>query len=287
MKRSRSNTDKLNQTQRTMIFHSIPVDVKRQIASFLSLNEVISVSSTCKHMRNDLDVAILKDDISHPTIHQNRQWYVMDDNFHPFVMKLTPILFHDRAHTVIFECDWKDQGWGNRKGQLIILPFEAVSNDAVIHSGSSEVLKKAIRSPIAEHHAQNLKLSFIPEPGQNYSIWYRVGGGGGHSLIVQDARIKLAMYGRTEAEIASKIYMEVQPTNRYTLSLVMAVAESLIGTLEREEDPDVTLMSSLTPLMGNVDISDHKLQLQVLLKLKEVIVAYSAALSVHSAGNIA
>ena len=48
----------------------------------------------------------------------------------------------------------------------------------------------------APHSSSNLTLKFHPKAGAQYALWYRVGGGGGHSLTISDIRPFILEFSR-------------------------------------------------------------------------------------------
>eukprot|EP00978_Attheya_sp_CCMP212_P016768 scaffold44207_cov50-Attheya_sp.AAC.1 len=88
------------------------------IASFLFGQEASQFASSCQQIHSDLSVGILKN--LHP-IGDCIRLHEHDDNLH-LLTELTPfpLLVPARIHSVRIMCDWKDQGWGNRKGRLLI-----------------------------------------------------------------------------------------------------------------------------------------------------------------------
>ena len=74
---------------------------------------------------------------------------------------------------------WKDQGWGNLKGRLYyeIDSLGPVYIDIASHSWVTETLS----------------VDNIMAPnGSDFSLYYVVGGGGGHSLHIQNASLSIS-----------------------------------------------------------------------------------------------
>jgi len=117
-------------------------------------------------------------------IYADKVWNHQDNAFHHATE--IPTLYPGQAHMI--ECVWQDQGWGNRKGQLAILTHSASTD------GYSENKFSAGRivasSPTAGHLPSKLRLNFTPAAGATYHLFYKVGGGGGHSLQVTELRVK-------------------------------------------------------------------------------------------------
>ena len=98
------------------------------------------------------------------------------------------------AHTVYLKCSWSDQGWGNRKGMLSVVANGGRAPDD--YKPRSE--KVVCHEYPAPHRPSPLCLSFRPdaedETNHPYSIWVRIGGGGGHSLDVRNLCVRVLCY---------------------------------------------------------------------------------------------
>ena len=87
-----------------------------------------------------------------------------------------------RVHTVGITLFWRDQGWGNRKGKVWVLrERDRAPND---HGISSEDVR-CMKGP-APHAVAHEYMAFRPRAGEEYDIWYSVGGGGGHRLYIHN-----------------------------------------------------------------------------------------------------
>jgi len=91
-------------------------------------------------------------------------------------------------------CSWKDQGWGNQKGQMwlrVVRFGETVDEYALFgmapHKETAE--EWALRDPAA--------LGRI-RPGDLLCVYYKVGGGGGHELHVRDFVLSARVETRAE-----------------------------------------------------------------------------------------
>jgi hypothetical protein len=89
-------------------------------------------------------------------------------------------------------CTWSDQGWGNRKGMLAVVRAHARAPDEHRPWSSEDMVASA--GPAA-HNPEDLSLQWRVEPGESYALWVRVGGGGGHRLVVENVRITELAYG--------------------------------------------------------------------------------------------
>lgn len=91
------------------------------------------------------------------------------------------------VHTVFVRMEWCDQGWGNQKGMVSVV--DTSKGDAGA-PGDYKVWGECVvagREP-APHQWSPLSLTFCPASVSSgpYSLWYRVGGGGGHVIAVRE-----------------------------------------------------------------------------------------------------
>jgi hypothetical protein len=98
-------------------------------------------------------------------------------------------------HTLFVSLDWKDQGWGNRKGMISIVDESGskapLPDPATLSHQSPCVLSGAHPAP---HLLEPLRLSFMPMSHGKYALWTKTGGGGGHSLEIQNCRLTALQY---------------------------------------------------------------------------------------------
>jgi len=209
--------------------------------------EALNLSSTSKQMSENVDLAKFNDTFSfqdereltdmhwsgpRSTGHEERIWF----RFMPL------ILGDDRVHTIQFKCQFKDQGWGNRKGKLYVREDKNPSNF------QGEVVAQ---TPIAEHHKMNVTLEFQPKTGKNYTMCFVVGGGGGHELFVYNPCILTLVYGRKIATVAAQFQKKsLKPIlkNPFVVGLMKTTIASLIRSLDCGEQQDEDLASCFTKI---------------------------------------
>jgi len=75
--------------------------------------------------------------------------------------------------------DWRDQRWGNRKGQI----FYSIDNGSWINLGGLAPHSWATQSFLID--------GFMNVADSTLSFAYRVGGGGGHQLRIRDASLAI------------------------------------------------------------------------------------------------
>lgn len=173
---------------------NLPSDILRKITrDFLHDRDTLQLISTCKDIRNLVNVSIVKQSLlfDHP-LEKSKDWHNWDDE--PHLWQLFSDLDQNSAacsshlsSVVTLICKYKDQGWGNRKSQLLI--SEVIDTPGAKCKGMT-----VCASPIARHDWDQLKLSFSPEKNKSYGIYYKVGHGGGHSFHVRDVKVYSLVY---------------------------------------------------------------------------------------------
>ena len=157
------------------------------------------------------------------------------DAYHAQVWHTLPRIPHNMFHTVLLTCSWRDQGWGNSKGMLSVATNDGRAPDDYkpwsdrIVCGKEPAPHKLTPlclqfRPYTRHHdeddtAKDDKHGSTTAPtvtGSNeddnghtandedsiqpYTIWYRIGGGGGHRLIVKDLCVRILTYAQQHHE---------------------------------------------------------------------------------------
>ena len=89
--------------------------------------------------------------------------------------------------------EWKDQGWGNRKGEIFVKLMRP--SDSNPHSAVEVAMKHQLLG-IAEHEMKSATSMLTEDPilqksvpGDFYRFMRNVGGGGGHSLTVRNFKV--------------------------------------------------------------------------------------------------
>jgi hypothetical protein len=83
---------------------------------------------------------------------------------------------------------WKDQGWGNEKGRVAVKVMNGTDEVFQIDDWSvAPHVKETVSVMYDEDHhfVKNLVAGF------RFELWYRVGGGWGHSLRVEDFSVDI------------------------------------------------------------------------------------------------
>lgn len=203
-------------------------DHLRTISSFLSSSDAVEFSNTCHRIHRDLNLGLLKVG-SFEDLQKTNQ----DDDFHLWIK--IPLILEEKVHSVLFHAIWRDQGWGNRKGEIAIT--------STVEKRPTEIVA---RSGIADHHDTSLQLSFKVEPGKEYYLMYKVGGGGGHSLHVMEVDLKYLIHGASFAKMCNGI----NQGRDLLIALIDATCNSFETSLMNGNSPDRYFASVLLKQFG-------------------------------------
>jgi hypothetical protein len=118
---------------------------------------------------------------------------------------------HERAHSVKMTLEWRDQGWGNQKGAIWVVGCKKddVSRVTEFESVHNRVV---YQSDLAPHATAKLEFSWVPRPDEAYHVWYRVGGGGGHTLLLRGVVLCPFVYDDNQQSI-QKVYQALRKAN--------------------------------------------------------------------------
>lgn len=164
-----------------------------RVAQCLSPADLISLSDSCSklvHLRKYLpeyeDVAGENFNKTGPS----------DGHFCPEVYFDGPVMAQ-RMKSVRAEWDWRDQGYGNRKGMiwLQLLRGEEVMADSL---EDYPTLAPHVRGPVGQMEREVLEIRDHPvvtrsRPGDRLRFMRNIGGGGGHKLKVKNFRVKIEL----------------------------------------------------------------------------------------------
>eukprot|EP01083_Nonionella_stella_P075701 205873_1 len=221
------------------IADSLIPDILKNISMFLGFRDALNFSTSSKRLHQSIGLGAVNHAVFFPLLVQAKaSWHDRDDSYHIW-RNIDPI-FPDRVHSIHFSCRIKDQGWGNRKGRLSISEIDdtewkshlenenqiksnAIRKKSIFQRKSNAIRKKWIfQSPTSGHDFTTLQFEFKPLPGKVYSIWYKVGGGGGHSLHIEDMKIRSLIYD----PICAKLMNSNLPVkNIFFQKMFMAVLE--------------------------------------------------------------
>lgn len=157
---------------------TLPELVLESIAAFLAPEEVVQLARTCKRLYSALPrIMVFFGEDFH--IHGPRGGHWAPELY--FDGPVLPSL----VKKLMLSVEWKDQGWGNRKGEIFVS----------LVRGRLEQIVAERRGPlgIAPHEwsssAVELKEDKVvteAKQGDFYRFTRNAGGGGGHQLIVKN-----------------------------------------------------------------------------------------------------
>jgi len=93
------------------------------------------------------------------------------------------------VHSIMLTLQWRDQGWGYSKGELWVIsrkrnippdPFQRFYGGQVVWE-----------SELAPKEMTPCRVTFSTSADEIYQLWFRVGTGGGHELLLQDGRLHM------------------------------------------------------------------------------------------------
>jgi len=163
------------------LLSALPIDVLKHAVSFLTSSEALQLHELNSSFRDALPLSTLT---YSKLFRKKKKWSGATDT--PIRSVWIPVLFPHRTHSIVLTCRWRDQGWGNRKGTLFIVAVDAHDDPNTETLESIENGKIVYQSPLAAHQEESLQMSFSYSPSKAYYLWYRIGGGGGHELHVNN-----------------------------------------------------------------------------------------------------
>jgi hypothetical protein len=102
-----------------------------------------------------------------------------------------------RVHSVAISLRWRDQGWGNCKGNVyLVAKNKSTSENPDEKQGNSRFGggRQVCGGYQTQHDETSLILSFAPKKDESYSLWYSAGAGGGHTLTLRDLRMHSLLF---------------------------------------------------------------------------------------------
>jgi hypothetical protein len=148
----------------------------------------------------------------------------------------------------VLTCHWNDQGSGNQKGVLFVV---AVPVDVDLNTDTLSSIENGqivYESPVAPHEKAPLRISFNYSPSKSYFLWYRVGGGGGHQLLIENLTVHTVIFDHADKLLlrnydALKSQNGVQIKAVFYLNLLHATVQSILVELENGKDADSHLVT--------------------------------------------
>lgn len=208
---------------RTNNIAAYPPEILKEISKFLNMRDVLNLQSSSKSMKESINLEVNNNAM--PGLPTTGRWYGEDNETHLW-LRIDPI-FIEKVHSIQITCKFKDQGWGNRKSYLYIAELNEARGDNEKSMG-----RIICSSHLAEHHDTDLRFEYCPEPGKIYSIWHRVGGGGGHQLHVRNLKIKSLLNDPICAKLMkSNLCMK----DKFFRMMFMAVVQTMSQSSDDDE----------------------------------------------------
>jgi hypothetical protein len=235
---------------------TIPPEIKQKIATFLCPHDAVQVGLTCVALRQSLSLSSLDP----PLLLFARMDRVGDFEHGDYPVRAFrfPIL-NRRVHSLSLGLRWRDQGWGNRKGQVFVT---AISASTVSQRRDAfEDGRIVFESDIAPHEQSALRINFVPIDSDIYYFWYKAGGGGGHSLHLSDGNLRTVIFDDEHQTIAHSyrnltrigvinpalLFENAPPAQTQTFfpCLLVRIFQLLRHQLEQKRTPDEELVTYL------------------------------------------
>jgi len=166
----------------------LPDEIMPKIAGYLPPLDTIHLNNTSKILHSKLS---LTSSCPRQILTKFSRGDCDDDLHYGFQV---PVPHQFSCHSVLLSLVWRDQGWGNRKGRIVIEAEEKshvprtsgrrCDNGRVVHTSGT-----------APHSAKRLGITFQPKESETYHLWYAVGGGGGHNVHLSNVRIQILVLG--------------------------------------------------------------------------------------------
>jgi len=163
----------------------LPLEILKMAVQFLSPRDAVRVKRASKKLNSQLDL------VATDRLRILDSLVRRDSDFNVHLGFELPGLSRDSSiHTTILSMKWQDQGWGNRKSRVIITAeMKGEEYDAPTWS-NFEGRRVIFRSSHASHTEERLKISFHPRTDETYSLWFIVGGGGGHCIHLKEIELR-------------------------------------------------------------------------------------------------
>jgi len=173
---------------------SLPNEITGKIVDYLPPYDAVNVSRASKHLRSRLSLAITR-----PTPFLSKYSRENDDDLMHYGFEIPMMVSQASVHTMRVAMKWNDQGWGNRKGKLMIVAENKNQSydrsDQRMGLGYSRVMYE---SRIARHSKRRLNIEFKTMHGESYHLWYVVGGGGGHALNLYNMKVQALVFDESK-----------------------------------------------------------------------------------------
>ncbi len=171
---------------------ALPLLVVEKIAEYLCEDDIARLSRTCSFLRVMLPRYLV---IRGKDFHINgpgRGHWAPENYFDSPPLSSSVKLFK-------VSLTWNDQGWGNRKGEIFVKLIRKVNRN------EEEIAEKRHLFGIAGHKkasaevvVSNDPIVDLAQPGDYYKFMRNAGGGGGHTLTVENFRVVITLPNNQE-----------------------------------------------------------------------------------------
>jgi len=148
------------------------------------------------------------------------------------------------VHSLIFRCNWVDQGWGDRKGLLAVVAYPSVdaeqlpenipANDSRyprVWSVGGRGRLVYITRQFVPHHRDALRITLPrPKPGESFFLFALAGGGGGHEIHISDVTLQTIVFDKEDRSI-SKTFLAMNAAGFLTRNHPTSFGLDLLGTV--------------------------------------------------------
>lgn len=175
----------------------IPDLVLLHVADYLSPEDIVKLARTCRRFYSILPSFLVM---------KGKDFYAVGPTYQESVRKGSPPEHYfdgppltSTVKKLNMSVVWKDQGWGNLKGEIFIQLMRP--------SEDKMVAEKRRVFGIAKHHEEEAKTEIkdgdiltLAQPGDFYRFMRNIGGGGGHTLTVRKFRAVATLNQRRALE---------------------------------------------------------------------------------------
>lgn len=256
---------------------SLPNEIMENIADFLPPLGALQLTRTSKKLYSQFSLATT----SRSKFLSEFSRDDCDDDMH-YGFEI-PTILQVSVHTLLVTMKWWDQGWGNRKGRLLLVAEN--KNQSYDRSGKKngpDFGRVVYESRIAKHARRRLNITFKPKNNESYHIWYVVGGGGGHELNLYNMKIQALVFDESKSAIKAfnflaksngllpwdeKLPSPVQLGQLRRDSLTSAVLVSTSYLLEEGEP----VLPTLASYFDSYGISESDLSLKFVESIKSAL----------------
>ena len=167
----------------------MPALVLLTIADFLEPEDTTRLRMTCRRLYDLLPTFLVMRGKDFSRVGTGTGWGDVEAYFDG------PLFCASVNRLTVSVAAWKDQGWGNRKGELFVRLMrrsEEVASDASAPQHDEIIAERRDFFGLAEHKETSAMIVLgrsenvvkLARPGDWYRFMRRVGGGGGHRLHV-------------------------------------------------------------------------------------------------------